>query len=393
MPRLFLAALALSILSLPLVLVQKVAVGGATFSVSYLFIAGLFGWAVLAGLVRLRPELNAPFSPAALLPWVYLGSAVLGAAIHGPDPAFVMSAGLWVGAILVGALLDAALCARMLRLLSLIGQFAALLGIVLYVFNIPLLDLDALASDMYFVNEWGHYRASSIFLNPNSFAYFLLLVFCAYLFGGERHGWRQRLLVGACGVAFFLSGSRSGFLALIFLLALAAGRALPARPRFMLFSAGKLGLLAGLVVLLALSEYFSALDVRYEKWAFSLEIFFKSPEFWLLGIPPSVPIAQLGLSFSDNMFLMILFRLGIPGFLVFLAYYLWIVWTSLQRIVWGSDQQRVFAAFLLVSTVLMFYSNLLYFYPLVLIHGIAVAQVCRRPHAPGANATIAKASQ
>ncbi|MFA9438486.1 O-antigen ligase family protein [Uliginosibacterium sp. sgz301328] len=376
-PKLLLIALALSILTLPLVLLTKVSVGSSQFSVSYLFICVVLGWTALAALHRISPRQRSTLGGAAALPAAFFFTVVLYTIANGVDTAFLMNMLFWIGASYLGLLMDPDLARKLAKQMRAITFFAAILGIFLYVVNFPLLDIESLASDMYFVNDWGHYRAASIFLNPNSFAYFLVFSFCIYLFGPDRlNMWR--ILSLACGlVAFVLTGSRSGFIALAVLVCFWMARWLRPGPRFILYSITNLALLSLLVILVILSEYLVGYDVRFEKWAFSVELFLRSQEFWLTGMPVDVQLENLGMFFSDNMFLTFLFRMGVFGFLFFGLYYLYILWRAMQCLIWGEPTARPFAAFSIVCSILLFYSNFLYLYPLVLLHGIAVGQVLR----------------
>lgn len=376
-PKLLLIPLALSILTLPLVLLLKVSVGPSQFSISYLFICAVLGWTALAAVHRIGAHQRSTLGGAAVLPAAFFFMVVLYTVVNGVDAAFLMNMLFWTGASYLGLLMDAELAAKLAKQIRAITLFAAVLGIVLYIVNFPLLDIESLASDMYFVNDWGHYRAASIFLNPNSFAYFLVFAFCIYLFGPDRLSTGQFLILACALVAFFLTGSRSGFIALAMLVCFWAVRWVRPGPRFILYSAINLALLSLLMILVILSEYLIDFDVRFEKWAFSVELFVKSQEFLLTGMPVDVQLENLGMFFSDNMFLTFLFRMGVFGFLFFGLYYLHILWRAMQCLIWGEPTARPFAAFLMVCSILLFYSNFLYFYPLVLLHGIAVGQVLR----------------
>jgi O-antigen ligase len=266
---------------------------------------------------------------------------------------------------------DEALVERFARLMCWLGTVSAILGIVLYSINIPLIDLEAAGSDQYFVDSFGHYRASSIFLNPNSFAYFLMFYVCFSLFGKHEASKRRWLAVVCVVVAFLLSGSRSALAAVGFLLILRMIMSFAPRFRFPLLMVGSVSLLAVLVALIAMADLFVGKDIRFEKWSFSLDIFFKQMQRVYLGMPEDIPLEKLGLHFSDNMFLTILFKLGAVGAAIFATYYLFIMFRAIFSLAYGSRTMRPFAAYLLGSTVLFFYSNFLYFYPMVLIHGVA----------------------
>jgi hypothetical protein len=135
--------------------------------------------------------------------------------------------------------------------------------------------------------------------------------------------------------------------------------------------AGNVALVSVLVALIAMADLFIGKDIRFEKWSFSLDIFFRQMQRVYLGVPENIPLEKLGLHFSDNMFLTILFKLGGVGAAIFATYYLFIMFRAIVTLAYGSRTIRPFAAYFLGSTVLFFYSNFLYFYPMVLIHGVA----------------------
>jgi hypothetical protein len=362
----------MSVLTLPLALVQKVSIGSVEFSASYLFMGGILAWIPLRALFQLPKNVAQRLPASTVLPVVMVGLVVFLGVFNGFDIRFVQSIVLWVLFTFLGMQIsDEALVERFARLMCWLGTVSAILGIVLYSINIPLIDLEAAGSDQYFVDSFGHYRASSIFLNPNSFAYFLMFYVCFSLFGKHEASKRRWLAVVCVVVAFLLSGSRSALAAVGFLLILRMIMSFAPRFRFPLLMVGSVSLLAVLVALIAMADLFVGKDIRFEKWSFSLDIFFKQMQRVYLGMPEDIPLEKLGLHFSDNMFLTILFKLGAVGAAIFATYYLFIMFRAIFSLAYGSRTMRPFAAYLLGSTVLFFYSNFLYFYPMVLIHGVA----------------------
>lgn len=369
----------MSILTLPLALVQKVSIGSVEFSASYLFIGAIVAWTPLWALFHLPKNVWQRLPASMLLPVFTVGLVSFFGVFNGFDFRFIQSIILWALFTFLGMQMrDDVLVERFARLMCWLGAGSAILGVVLYLINIPLIDLEAAGSDQYFVDSFGHYRASSIFLNPNSFAYFLMFYLCVSLFGKYDTSKRSLLAVACVLVAFLLSGSRSALAALGFLVLLRMIMSFAPRFRFPLLIVGNVALMAGLVGLISMADIFIGKDIRFEKWSFSLDIFFKQIQRVYLGIPEDIPLEKLGLHFSDNMFLTILFKLGSVGATIFATYYLFIMLRAIVTLAYGSWAMRPFVAYLLGSTVLFFYSNFLYFYPMVLIHGVATGLVLVR---------------
>jgi len=361
----------MSVLTLPLALVQKVSIGSVEFSASYLFMGAILAWTPLRALFHLPKNIWKRLPASTLTPVIMVGLVAFFGVFNGFDVRFLQSIVLWVLFTFLGMQMnDDALVERFARLMCWLGAVSAILGVVLYLINIPLIDLEAAGSEQYFVDSFGHYRASSIFLNPNSFAYFLMFYLCVSLFGEHETSKRSWFATACVIVAFLLSGSRSALAALGFLVLLRLIMSFAPRFRFPLLMVGNVALIAVLVGLISMADLFIGKDIRFEKWSFSLDIFFKQVQRVYLGIPEDIPLEKLGLHFSDNMFLTILFKLGGVGASVFATYYLFIMFRAIVTLAYGSRTMRPFTAYLLGSTVLFFYSNFLYFYPMVLIHGV-----------------------
>lgn len=367
---------------MPLAIVQKVSVAGAEFSVSYLFIAAVIGWVFLRALLRLPKGGHVGVPAVVAMPLVLPVLLVFYGVSNGFDPRFVQAVLFWAIFTYLGILLPDTYCVRYCRLMTWLAVVTSVLGLILYAVNIPLIDLEAAGSDQYFVDGFGHYRASSVFLNPNGFGYFLLFYLCAWMFGDQRSGTRVSLGLPCVLVALFLSGSRSALAALGFLLILRVITAMAPRNRFSLALGANAVLLALLGVLVALSDLFIEKDIRFEKWSFSLDLFFQQAYRILFGMPERIPLSKLGVFFSDNMFLTFLFKFGVVGFALFAIYYLFIVYRAVAVLAQGRPELRPFAAYVLASSVLFFYSNFLSFYPMVLMHGVAVGVMLRRHRTP-----------
>lgn len=372
----------MSILSLPLALIQKISVGSVDFSASYLFIATVLGWILLRALLRM-PK-GGHRGPAAIVaaPACFILLAAFYLVINGFDASLMTAVLFWGMFTYLGMQFDKVYMQRFNRMMSRLAVQTSVIGLVLYALNIPLIDLKMSGSDQYFVDGWGHYRASSVFLNPNSFGYFLVFYIAVRLFGARqtaRLDWLSSLCVL---VALFLSGSRSALVALGFLVMLRVMLTLRPRVRSSLLVVSNILLMTTLLVLVMLASNFVGKDIRFEKWAFSLEIFTKQLEYVFIGLPENRPLEYLGLHFSDNMFLTLLFKFGAVGFAIFVAYYLLILYCAICHLTKGNVETHPFAAYVLATTVLFFYSNFLSFYPMVLMHGVAAGVLLGRRFAP-----------
>ena len=363
---------------MPLAIVQKISVGGSEFSASYLFMAAVIVWTILRGVLRVPKYIHRTANATFLAPLVIVALMAIYGLFNGFDWRFVMAVLLWTIFTFLGMLLPDTYLIPYSRLMVWLSIVTAVLGIALYIINIPLIDLEAAGSDQYFVDAWGHYRASSVFLNPNSFGYFLLFYLSIKLFGVEKPKRIFGLGFLCVVIALLLSGSRSSWAACLVLIVLRIGMAIAPRIRLSIFLFVNAALLTLMLILVVLSDLFVAQDIRFEKWDFSIEIFLNDAERVLLGVPESIPLEKFGMYFSDNMFLTFLFKFGSVGFIVFLVYYLFILYRAVIILVKGDRALYPFAAYLIAASVMLFYSNFLLFYPMVLLHGVAVGVLLSR---------------
>jgi hypothetical protein len=373
--------MALSIISLPLALLKKINVGGLEFSVSYLFLVGILASVVVHSVLHIRMDLGGRLNLGGAMSVGLLLTVVFFAIVSGIDGKFLTCFLLWTFFTLFGMSFSRNLLAKFGTLIQLVAFVVVVIGLVFYYVNIPLIDLEAIGSDLYFMNDSGHYRAASVFMNPNSFAYYLIFYFCFMLFRNKT--WT---ISGAVGfvlalAALYFSGSRSAFIAFGLLLLVVALQRLRPVERFYAYGALKVMMAVSFALIMLFSGQLFSYDVRLEKWYFALEIFLRQWQFVLGGIPSEIPLEKLGLVFSDNMYLAILFRLGAFGFVYFLLYYIYLIASSVKILASGDLARKPYAAFLVVSSIFMFYSNFLFFFPIVMLHGIAVGVVTSRRNA------------
>lgn len=170
-------------------------------------------------------------------------------------------------------------------------------------------------------------RMGSPWMHPNTLGGAMALVLpLAFCYGLTRHGWR-RALAGAVGllgvVALLLSGSRGALLSLAVVLVWMAIRRVPFTGRLLLCGCG-LGLLLVLsypTLQERISTMFEFSDastsVRFAEYA----NFSRAVASYPLGIgfkvePPVPGTDLLGIS---NLWLNVIYKLGLPGLLLFIA--------------------------------------------------------------------------
>lgn len=372
--------MAMSIISLPLALLNKIHLGAVEFSVSYLFLFGILFSVVAHSATHIRRDFGGRFSLSCAMSVGLLLTVVFFAIVNGIDAKLLTCFFLWTFFTLFGISLSDTLLAKFGKMIHRVAFVVVVIGLVFYYINIPLIDLEAIGSDLYFTNDDGHYRAASVFMNPNSFGYYLVFYFCTMFF--RKTAWTASgMIVFALALAALqFSGSRSALLAFALLLLIVAFQRIRPVERFYAYGAMNVAMVVCFALILLFASQIVSYDVRFEKWDMALEIFSQRWQFVICGMPPEITLENLGLVFSDNMFLAILFRLGIFGFAFFLSFYIYLIYSSMRILAADHSAPKPYAAFLIVSSILMFYSNFLFFFPIVMLHGIAAGVVISRRH-------------
>ncbi|OEZ84894.1 hypothetical protein JAB6_23280 [Janthinobacterium sp. HH104] len=366
----------LSVISMPMALLDKFTIAGSEFSASYIFVFCMILTFLVFALSSIRKnfpiEIDKNFLCVIALAFNFLFFSLL----NEPDGGFFLGISFWIISIFIGLNIDTLSETKFLKIIFFLAWTLSIVGLILYFLNLPLLDLKTAGRELYFINSNGYYRASSVFLNPNSFAYFLVFYFCIFS-TSRKYDIKHCAVFLIVFLAFYFSESRSAMLSLflIFLFAIVV-KTRPANLSGKLYFLN-IAILLALFFLLLLSGDLFSYDIRFEKWHMALDIFFGNYEYLLKGIPFSVPLSSQGITFSDNMFLYILFRLGFFGFLGFFVFYISILKKSCTILANESthSQSAPYAMYFLVSSVSMFYSNFLLFYPIMILHGIVVGVV------------------
>ncbi len=366
----------LSVVSMPMALLDKFTIAGSEFSASYIFVFFMILTFLVFALSSIRKnfpiEIDKNFLCVIALAFNFLFFSLL----NEPDGGFFLGISFWIISIFIGLNIDNLSKNKFLKIIFFLAWTLSIFGLILYFLNLPLLDLKTAGRELYFINSNGYYRASSVFLNPNSFAYFLVFYFCIFS-TSKKYDIKYCTVFLIVFLAFYFSESRSAMLSLflIFLFAIFV-RIRPANLSGKLYFLN-IAILLALFFLLLLSGDLFSYDIRFEKWHMALDIFFGNYEYLLKGIPFSVPLYSQGITFSDNMFLYILFRLGFFGFFGFFVFYISVLKKSCTILANESahSQSAPYAMYFLVSSISMFYSNFLLFYPIMILHGIAVGVV------------------
>lgn len=357
----------------PTVLFYKIGLNGTEFGISYIFFAAFFLVSIFfllkncAWVLKTKPV---SILILLLLYATFLSSRVGGGAIIG------------LSFVLLSVFYATSLNYRgqtiFEKLIFLLGVIVCVIGWWLYKNNVPLFDPLATGSDLYFMTEDDIYRAMSVFMNPNSFGYFLVFLFCIALTIERPNIFFFLLGLIIFGYMLIATGSRSSQAAVVLACLMRAMFLLKPRLRNIsvrfLLGIVVVGLFAILISLSALSE----IDVRAERWISGWEVYRRNIEWIVFGVPNEIDLGYRDITFSDNFFLLLLYRAGIFGFFLFLVFYFTVIRMAL-RVVCGnvSPLERGSALFLLASLIPMFFSNFLLFVPINAFWGIALGLTIR----------------
>lgn len=359
------------ILTIPLSLLFKVNVIGTEFSISYIFLALFILVSILSYFFIIR------FDFSIFRKKVFLGFILsflmfsLNSLYNGIEVKYLIFLTTFLASIVTGFLYSEQIQKYFQKQFKGITYVLVLIGLILYYFNIPLFDFESAGSELYFTNSFGYYRLSSILLNPNSFAYFLLLYFTIYLYSKKNIIENMMMLIVL--LAFILTESRSALSG--FLLALIIFNYQYFKQKILLFKLSIFGLLFGFVLLLVFTSdnLLVDYDVRFSKFAIALQYIFESLEYFLLGVPEGIAIEKNGISFSDNMFLYLMLKMGIIPFILFVYGYFYSIFKA-SKILFKTKNTALkpYALFLIATLLPMFFSNLLLFSPVYILIGLAI---------------------
>jgi len=362
------------VFSPPLSLLYKVSFGSFDFSVAYLLL--IFYFLVFLFLYLLNPLLGSRqfkkrvmvFSLASLF-LCYISE--LGS---GFDPVFIFFYSAFVFSIFVGFWFRDYFVSCFNDWIACITFLAVLVGLYFYYQGIPLFNTEYAGGESYFMNENGRYRLTSVLLNPNSFAYFLIFYFSFYLYGEK--GWGKNIVCIFVFFSLFITESRTGGLA--FLLSLFVFSLQYFKQKKMLMKLSVAGILVILTLLLffSYSKILLEYDIRFHKNLISYEYIFSSASNFLVGVPTEITVEKDGVVFSDNMFLEFFISTGGVSLLVFIYFYIYSLFLSISILCTPQRESvKPFAIFVISSLPMMFFSNFLMFFPLNIILGVSIGVV------------------
>lgn len=362
------------ILTIPLSLLFKVNILDIKFSISYIFLVLFIFVSISSYFFIMRIDFSI-FEKSFFLSIIFSFLIFcIYSLYHGIEIKLFTLLITFLASIMIGFLYSEQIQCYFQREFKNITYFLVFIGLVLYYFNIPLFDFEVAGSKLYFTNSFGHYRLSSILLNPNSFAYFLLLYFTMYLY--SKKNFIANIMMLFVLLAFILTESRSALAGLLLILIIFSYRYF--KQGISLFKLSIFGLLFGFILLLVFTNDNILLnyDVRFSKYYVALQYIFKSWEYFLLGVPHSIEIEKDGISFSDNMFLYLMLKMGFIPFVLFIYGYFHSIFKAAKILFEpNSILLKPYALFLLATLFPMFFSNLLLFFPVYILIGLSMGVI------------------
>jgi len=257
----------------------------------------------------------------------------------------------------------------------------SIIGIILYFLKIPLFDFKIAGSEKYFMLSNGYYRAMSIFLNPNSFAYFIIFAFSLMLFYGKYiffNKYYRKLYYIVFLFSLYIAYSRSAILSMVLILIVYGIY------RFKISRKNKLLILFFMLImlisffmfLLSSRELFYNYDIRFLKIDIAIDYLTKNFYHFIFGYPHYINIKKNGISFSDNMFLYFFLRGGMILFILISFIYLKAILKSIIIIILKRIEIG-YAVYLFSSIPLMFFSNFILFFPNVILFAISIGVILK----------------
>lgn len=366
--------LLMAALIMPFAIIKKVSIGEISFGLHNLFLLGF----VLLSLLHLFRFLAAKrnFSKN----WIYISLVI-----------FLMMCPIVLNpgsqSILILLFYIAFAAGYQLNIIKLnnwgenLSVLIMIVGLIQWYLNIPLFDPEVAGSDLYFMTADDLYRISSVFLNPNSFAYWLILyLVIAVACICEEFKIYRAVFIMAGLFLLYKTDSRSAFSALVlYFLYLFVYEIL--RSWLIIFHALVLvALSVSLIYVIFMSAEIFNYDIRFEKWSIGLSYWYENYESILFGVPNSVVLEKYGISFSDNMIIYLLCRYGLIYFMVSVVSYIILQTRSLRVLAKSPIDFQEFTIFIIpiVTLPMLMLSDFLFFSPTALIFGVYFGAVCRR---------------
>ena len=378
------AGLLLGTLLQPLAIVHKINLNGVQFGLHYFLLFIFLSSGVVPLLNRIYLFVETRVLLLCVLPFLGLLICTINLVPVGFFLPLVFGLSMCFFSMIYGLTLQKEKFAQFGEVVLKCGIMICVLGWLLYIANIPLFDSEVTGSSYYFMNSGGKYRAMSVFLNPNSFAYFLVFMFCILL-SFNQMSLTYRIAVGSLLIyLLFASGSRSAMAATMFVWLISIISRKRSNIRIALVCGLVVALLLALVSVLSNLTAFINMDVRAEKWLSGLEIYSFNARTLMFGVPTGIDLNNGKESFSDNFYLLVLFRTGIVGFIFFSLLCSFLLFLAIRQIFASvAPLEKAMSLFILGAMILMFFSNFLLFTPINMLFGISVGVLtagytCRR---------------
>lgn len=361
----------LMILTIPLSLLFKVNFIGIEFSISYIFLIFFIFISIVMYLFFIKFELKFLTNKVFLLfSFSFLFLLCTNSFYNELDIKFLLFLVTFIFSFIVGYLYSKLIQNYFQRQFSNLIYILVLIGLILYYFNIPLFDFNILDSELYFVNSYGYYRLSSILLNPNNFAYMLLLYFTFYVYSKKKE---SIIIFSLVLAAFLLTESRSAFMGLLIIYIFYNYQYFKQKVVLNIISLIGIFLLFIFLLIFTNNDFLINYDIRFIKFSIALDYIFYSIEYFFFGVPFIIDIQKDGITFSDNMFLYLMLKMGFFAFFLFIFGYISSIFKA-SVVLSQKNNLRIkpFALFLISTLLPMFFSNLLLFSPIYILIAISI---------------------
>jgi hypothetical protein len=376
--KLLSSLLIIFILALPTTLLFKVNIGSQEFSISYLVLLAFLIFTIYYYIMKLQ-IFSVILKKDILILVILVAYSLVLSLYKGLDIDFLKFIIFFFFAYLTGYKYNYIFTS--FKFINLFIKFAimiSLIGILLYHLKIPIFDFKAAGSEFYFMNSDGYYRAMSIFMNPNSFGYFLLFSISLLLVHKKYISSISYIVyISILFYAMYLTSSRSAELSLLFILFIYfISQKLNKRLAYIIIIFTSTFLVTISILLLFNLEYFYFYDVRFEKWnvAFS---FLNNLEYFLIGVPIVVHVIKNGISFSDNMFIYLIIEQGFLFLFLFIYLYYRINIKSIRMTLNKDNYNTSYSIYLISIFIPMMLSNYLLLYPSIILTGISMGIISK----------------
>lgn len=247
-----------------------------------------------------------------------------------------------------------------------------IVGLLFYFLNIPMFDLEYAGSTNVFLMENGKYRAASLFLNPNGFAYFILPFIISILVNlKERRKYFDVFIFILAITSVWSSDSRSTLIAFLLVVILLVSRSILGKKSIYVFILLGLGAFIALWGMWAdIQEY----DIRYAKYSLAFDYALLYVQNLFVGFPSNEFVSDTEITFSDNLFIYMIVKQGIIGSTIFFSTLAISVIKAFR--IFNSTTKNITALscslFTIVLPIVFLLSDTINFYPVNMLIGYAL---------------------